>query len=147
MSMLPSTRLADAGFKGWDGTDPFEDHVGPYFSRKNENGDVICAFEAEPHHVNGGGFLHGGCLMSFADYSLFAIAGDVLEGPAVTVSFNAEFTAASPGNQIVYSRGDIVRNTGSMVFLRGQVYSGTGDDELILLNFTGIVKRVKRKPV
>jgi len=147
MSKVPSKRLAEAGFKGWDGTDPFEDHAGPYFSRKTENGDVICAFEAGPHHVNGGGFLHGGCLMSFADYSLFAIAGDVMEGPGVTISFNSEFTAASPGNQIIYSRGDIVRNTRSMVFLRGQVYSGEGDDELILLNFTGIVKRVKRKPI
>ena len=64
MSKLPSTRLAEAGFEGWSGTDPFEDYAGPYFFRKTENGDVICAFETAPHHVNGGGFLHGGCLMS-----------------------------------------------------------------------------------
>tara|TARA_R110000824_G_scaffold366730_2_gene555560 strand:+ start:73908 stop:74351 length:444 start_codon:yes stop_codon:yes gene_type:complete len=147
MSKIPSERLAAAGFKGWDGTDPFEDHAGPYFFRKTETGQVICAFEATPTHCNGGGFLHGGALMTFADYSLFAFATDILEGPAVTVSFNAEFTAASAGEGIVYSRGDIVRNTGSMVFLRGQVFVGEGDKESILLNFSGIVKRMKRKPI
>jgi acyl-coenzyme A thioesterase PaaI-like protein len=147
MSKIPSEKLAAAGFKGWDGTDPFEDYAGPYFFRKSEDGKVISAFEAEPHHCNGGGFLHGGALMTFADYSLFAIATDVLNGPAVTVSFNAEFTAASAGKGVVYSRGDIVQNTGSMIFLRGQVFTNEEEGERILLNFSGIVKRVKRKPI
>lgn len=147
MSKTPSAMLAAAGFKGWDGTDPFEDHAGPYFFRKVDNGSVISVFEAQAHHCNGGGFLHGGALMTFADYSLFAIASDVLNGPAVTVSFNAEFTAASGGAGLVFSRGEIVQNTGSMVFLRGQVYTGDDDNERVLLNFSGIVKRVKRKPI
>ena len=63
---------------GWDGHDPFEDHAGPFFFRKHEDGSVTCAFEAKPHHCNGGGFLHGGMLMTFADYSLFAIGSDVV---------------------------------------------------------------------
>lgn len=147
MSKTPSTRLAAAGFKGWDGTDPFEDYAGPYFYKKNEAGEVICAFEAQPHHCNGGGFLHGGALMTFADYSLFCFATDVLEGPAVTVSFSSEFTAAAGGEGIVYSRGEIVQNTGSMVFLRGQVFTGEQENIRTLLNFSGIVKRVKRRPI
>jgi acyl-coenzyme A thioesterase PaaI-like protein len=147
MAKTPSAKLAAAGFKGWDGTDPFEDHAGPYFYRKTTEGDVICAFEATPTHCNGGGFLHGGALMTFADYSLFCFGTDVLDGPAVTVSFNAEFTAAATGEGIIYSRGEIVQNTGSMVFLRGQVLDGEGEGARILLNFSGIVKRVKRKPV
>ncbi|MDO8422418.1 MAG: PaaI family thioesterase [Parvibaculum sp.] len=147
MSKTPSARLAAAGFKGWDGTDPFEDYAGPYFYKKNEAGEVICAFEAEPHHCNGGGFLHGGALMTFADYSLFCFATDVLNGPAVTVSFSSEFTAAAAGEGIVYSRGEIVQNTGSMVFLRGQVFTGEQGNTRTLLNFSGIVKRVKRRPI
>ena len=147
MSKTPSARLAAAGFKGWDGTDPFEDYAGPYFYKKNEAGEVICAFEAQPHHCNGGGFLHGGALMTFADYSLFCFATDVLEGPAVTVSFSSEFTAAAAGGGVVYSRGEIVQNTGSMVFLRGQVFTGEQDNMRTLLNFSGIVKRVKRRPI
>jgi acyl-coenzyme A thioesterase PaaI-like protein len=147
MSKTPSATLAAAGFKGWDGTDPFEDHAGPYFSRKTENGEVISAFDSTNVHNNGGGFLHGGALMTFADYSLFAIGGDVLNSPGVTVSFNAEFTAAAPAGGTIYSRGEVVQNTGSMVFLRGQVYVEEGDTTRTLLNFSGIVKRIKRKPV
>lgn len=147
MSKTPSARLVAAGFKGWDGTDPFEDHAGPYFYKKDEAGEVICAFEAGPHHCNGGGFLHGGALMTFADYSLFCFATDVLDGPAVTVSFSSEFTAAAAGEGIVYSRGEIVQNTGSMVFLRGQVFTGEQGNTRTLLNFSGIVKRVKRRPI
>lgn len=147
MSKTPSATLAAAGFRGWDGTDPFEDYAGPYFYRKTETGAVICAFEALPHHCNGGGFLHGGALMTFADYSLFCFGTDILSGPAVTVSFNAEFTAASSGNGIVYARGEVVQNTGSMVFLRGQVFTGEANETRTLLNFSGIVKRLKQKPI
>lgn len=136
-----------AGYQSWDGHDPFEDHAGPFFFRKHEDGRVTCAFEAEARHCNGGGFIHGGMLMTFADYSLFAIGSDVLDGPSVTVSFSAEFTSAVGAGAFIEARGEIVQNTGSMVFLRGQVFTGTGENEKILLNYSGIVKRVKKRPL
>ncbi len=144
MSKTPSARLA--GYQGWEGTDPFEDHAGPYFYRRTETGEIRCAFEATPTHCNGGGFLHGGALMTFADYTLFAFATDILDGPCVTVSFSAEFTAAGRAGEVIEARGEVVQNTGSMVFLRGQVFTGEGAAERILLNYSGIVKRVRRKP-
>ncbi|MEQ8268167.1 MAG: PaaI family thioesterase [Parvibaculum sp.] len=136
-----------AGYESWNGHDPFEDHAGPFFFRRHEDGRITCAFEATPTHCNGGGFLHGGMLMTFADYSLFAIGKDVLDGPCVTVSLTGEFTAAAGAGEFIEARGEIVRNTGSMVFLRGQVFTGHGADEHILLNFSGIVKRVKKRPL
>lgn len=142
--MLKTKDARLAGYRSWNGTDPFEDHAGPYFFRKTETGEVLCAFEATPTHCNGGGFLHGGALMTFADYALFAIGRDVLDGPSVTVSFNAEFTAAGRPGQLVEARGEVVQNTGSMVFLRGQVFCREDESERILLNFSGIVKRIKR---
>ncbi|MEP0710087.1 MAG: PaaI family thioesterase [Parvibaculum sp.] len=145
MNTSLSGRLA--GYESWQGHDPFEDHAGPFFFKKHEDGRVTCAFEATPTHCNGGGFLHGGMLMTFADYALFAIGSDVLEGPAVTVSFSSEFTAAAGAGAFVEARGEIVQNTGSMVFLRGQVFTGRDKDERILLNFSGIVKRVKKRPL
>lgn len=42
-----------------------------------ENGPV-CSFRAERKHMNAVGVMHGGCLMTFADYSLFAIAHEHL---------------------------------------------------------------------
>ena len=140
-----------AGYQTWEGVDPFEDHAGPFYFRRTESGEITCAFEATEIHCNGGGFLHGGLLMTFADFSLFAIAQDVLDGPAVTVSFNAEFTAAATAGDLIEARGDVVQNTGSMVFLRGQVFTRKEIDgavkELPLLNFSGIVKRLKKKPI
>lgn len=136
-----------AGYESWNGHDPFEDHAGPFFFRRHEDGRITCAFEATPTHCNGGGFLHGGMLMTFADYSLFAIGKDVLDGPCVTVSLTGEFTAAAGAGEFIEARGEIVRNTGSMVFLRGQVFTGHDAEERILLNFSGIVKRVKKRPL
>ena len=84
-----------SGYETWDGHDPFEDHAGPFYFRQHPDGRVTSAFEAKPHHCNGGGFLHGGLLLTFADFSLFAIGRSVLQGPSVTLSLNGEFTAAA----------------------------------------------------
>lgn len=46
------------GYVSWDGTDPFEDHAGPYFFKKMDDGSIRCAFVSTPTHCNGGGFLH-----------------------------------------------------------------------------------------
>jgi acyl-coenzyme A thioesterase PaaI-like protein len=38
--------------------------------------------------MNAGGVVHGGCLMSFADFSLFALGHEAMEGAyGVTVAF------------------------------------------------------------
>ncbi|MBI1261485.1 MAG: PaaI family thioesterase [Rhizobiales bacterium] len=140
---VPGGRLA--GYESWDGTDPFEDHAGPYFFKRHENGTITCAFEATPTHCNGGGFLHGGSMMTFADYSLFAIAKDVLQGHGVTISFSSEFIAAGQAGDFVESRGKVVKATGSMIFMQGEVFTGSGENEKILLNFSGIIKRVREK--
>lgn len=136
----PTGRLT--GYQAWaGGTDPFEDHAGPYYFKKHDDGSITCAFEAKPYHCNGGGFLHGGSLMTFADYALFAIAGDVLDGPGVTVSFNSEFISAVGAGNFIEARGEVVRNTRSLIFVRGEIFCG---DET-LLSFSGIIKRITRK--
>jgi hypothetical protein len=75
-----------AGWWTWT-RDHYEVYNGPFWHRE-ENGKVRCVFRVEQKHINGGGALHGGCLMTFADYCLFAIANTVLhEGRGVTLSF------------------------------------------------------------
>ena len=52
---------------------------------------AVCAFRAERKHMNGGMFMHGGCVMTFADFALFLIARDAIEGgSSVTATFNGE---------------------------------------------------------
>jgi acyl-coenzyme A thioesterase PaaI-like protein len=55
-------------------------------------GQAVCAFRAEHKHMNGGMFMHGGCVMTFADFCLFWIARDAIQDSrCVTATFNGEF--------------------------------------------------------
>ena len=130
-------------FKGWRTwtRDNFETHTGPFWHRMDENGKVQCAFRVEKKHLNGQHNVHGGCFMSFADYSLFAIASSVLEGPGVTVSFACEFLDAAREGELVECDGEITRAGGSLIFLRSVLKSG----DRSLFTFSGTIKRVKWK--
>lgn len=128
-----------AGWMAWPGLDPFEDQSGPFFFREQDDGSVRCAFRAERRHMNGGGFTHGGCLMTFADFSLFAIAYRELKAVhSVTVSLNGEFVGPSAIGDLIEAEGQVVRD-GGLVFIRGLV-STSGRP---LLNFSGVVKKLK----
>ncbi len=122
--------------------DSFETHTGPFWHRMEDDGSIRCAFRVEKKHLNGSGNVHGGCFMTFADYCLFAIAGPLLQGPAVTVSFSSEFLDAAREGELIEATGDVTRAGGSLIFVRGQLTSG----ERMLFTFSGTIKRVKRKP-
>jgi uncharacterized protein (TIGR00369 family) len=131
-----------AGWSAYSG-DPFEDLAGPFYARTDESGQVVCAFRAERRHMNGSGNMHGGCLLTFADYSIFMIGREALSGSgSVTASMNAEFVDGSQEGDLIEARGEVVRAGGSMVFLRGLVTTGGRP----LLNFSAIIKKVRRKP-
>ncbi len=61
-----------AGWQLWD-TEPFQQFAGPFYSRSTDDA-VLSAFEVEARHLNGAGGAHGGWLMTFADYALFAFS-------------------------------------------------------------------------
>jgi uncharacterized protein (TIGR00369 family) len=128
-----------AGWRSWT-SDPFENQSGPYYFREDEeDGSVVCAFRAEQKHMNGGGFMHGGCVMTFADYSLFAFAQGVLgEGHAVTVSLNGEFVGTAHEGDLIEATGEVIKAGKSMVFLRGLI-STAGEP---MMSFSGVIKKV-----
>ncbi len=126
-----------AGWRLWSG-DPFERLAGPFYCREDEGGGMICAFRAEAKQMNGGGFMHGGCLLTFADYALFCIAAEALAGaPSVTASLNAEFVDSARVGDIVEARGEVIRAGRSMVFVRGLITTGKRP----LLTFSAILKK------
>jgi uncharacterized protein (TIGR00369 family) len=130
-----------AGWRIW-GSDPFELMSGPFYARRDESGQMVCAFVAERKHMNGGGFMHGGCLMTFADYALFCIAEDALRNTgSVTASMNAEFVDSAVVGERIEARGEVVRAGGSLVFIRGLVTTAGRP----LLNFSAIIKKVRRR--
>ena len=102
------------------------------------------AFEqrAGPEHMNGGGFMHGGCLLTFADSALFTIARPAMEGQfGVTVNLAGDFLDAARVGEFVEARGEITRAARSLVFVRGLVTADTRP----VLSFTGIIKKVRRR--
>jgi uncharacterized protein (TIGR00369 family) len=130
-----------AGWRIWS-SDPYELLSGPFYARRNEDGQMACAFRAEKKHMNGGGFMHGGCLLTFADYALVCIADETLKDTgSVTASLNGEFIDGAVEGELIEASGDVVRAGGSLVFIRGMV-STSGRP---LLSFSAIVKKVRRR--
>ena len=73
-----------AGWWTWT-RDNFEVNNGPFWHREEENGEIRCAFRLEKKHLNGSGAVHGGCLMAFADYCLFALGNKILLDAALSL--------------------------------------------------------------
>lgn len=120
--------------------DPFEAHAGPFYFRIEADGRPVCAMRAEQQHMNGGGFMHGGAIMTFADYCLFVIARDDLQDShSVTAQFNGDFVGAVPPGSLVECRGEVVKAARSMVFVRGLIT--TGDQPV--MSFSAIVKKTR----
>lgn len=132
--------LVEDGYQTWGSVDPFEDLIGPFFYKKMEDGSYRSAFVSEDRHLNGGGMLHGGLLMSFADFALFVIAKDHLENMAVTVGFNSEFVSAGKRDALIEASGEVTKATGSLLFVRGKIFSG----DQTILTFSGILKKIRR---
>lgn len=136
--------VLDGEWAGWGRyeTDPFENLAGPFYSRRDETGRMVCAFRAERKHMNGGGFMHGGCMATFADYSIFMLADKELEGSgSVTASLTTEFLDSAQEGDLVECTGEVTRAGGSMVFVRGLARVG----DRPILSFSAIIKKIRRK--
>ena len=134
--------VTDGEWAGWSyypGGDPYEDLAGPFYFRVGKDGRPVCAFRAERKHMNGGGFLHGGCVMTFADFSLFVIARDVIDGSrTVTATFNGELVGTAHEGDLVECRGEVVKAGRSMVFVRG-IISCEGEP---VMSFSSVLKKM-----
>lgn len=130
-----------AGWSHYPGGDPFEDLAGPFYWKKDADGVPVCAFRAERKHMNGGGFMHGGCVMTFADFALFVIARDAIQGvPTVTATFNCELVGTAREGELVECRGEVVKAGRSMVFVRGLIANASADGEPIA-SFSSVIKK------
>ena len=132
-----------AGWTYWVGDKYESETLGPFYYRREANGDMVGAFRAEAHHMNGHNNMHGGCMMSFADFGLFTIAEDALDQDtsAVTLSMSSEFLSAANIGDLMEVRGEVLRAGRSIIFVRGLV-TANGEP---CLNFSGTIKKVKRR--
>ena len=126
------------GYKTLAGVNPAEDYAGPYYYKKIDGG-LCLAFRAGAQHGNGIGTLHGGVLMMFADYTITMTALNGYKENCATISFNSEFIGPGKVGDLVEAKAEVIRRTNSMVFIRGEVFSGDN----ILLAFSGVARRLK----
>jgi len=128
------------GYETLAGSDPAEDYIGPFYYKALDKGYEF-AFRSARQHCNMTGIVHGGVLMTFADYCLCMVATDAYAEDCVTVSFNSEFVAAGEIDHMIQGAASVTLKTGSMVFVRGEITQ----DEKILMTFSGVVKRLRKK--
>ncbi len=140
--------VTDGEFKGWRrwSDDAFENLTGPFFFRIEDDGSVRCAFRAEKRHMNGGGAMHGGCMLTFADFCLFALShplrvSDGQNGPMVTISLNGDFVGPAYEGDLIEAQGEVVRAGGSLIFLRGLISTGGRP----MMTFSGVIKKVRSR--
>jgi acyl-coenzyme A thioesterase PaaI-like protein len=132
-----------AGWSWYPGGDPFEDLAGPFYFKDGEDGVPVCAFRAEKKHMNGGLFMHGGCVMTFADFALFVIARAAIAGtPTVTATFNCELVGTAREGDLVECRGEVVKAGRSMVFVRGIISNASAGGEPIA-SFSSVLKKTR----
>jgi acyl-coenzyme A thioesterase PaaI-like protein len=128
-----------AGWKTWP-HDNFETHSGPFYSQMRD-GAIVNRFIAEPRHINGGGSVHGGCLLTFADYCCFTIADEAIAGRAVTVNLSGDFLAAAKLGDLMEGTGEVTRAGGRIVYVRGLITANGSP----CLSFTSVLSKLKPK--
>ena len=133
--------LISGGYKTWEGGDAFEDLVGPFYFKKLDDGSYHSAFVSEGRHKNGGGMLHGGLLMTFADFSLcMAATNHYKEESCSTISFSSEFVSAASIGALIRCMPKVIRKTGSLVFVSGELESD-GDVVMVMCGDVVVVSR------
>ncbi len=117
--LAPARAAFDPQAEGWTPMVDrgFVDLVGPLWLRHEPEG-TACGFLAEARHLNRGGIVHGGMLMTFADQAIgFASIEAAPEGRRVTIQLDTQFVAAVREGDFVVARCRVVRRTRSVMFM------------------------------
>ncbi len=124
--MSDAPTLFDPASAGWRPMRPegYPALIGPFWYRREEGG-FRYGFPAEARHLNLGGVVHGGMLMSFADdvlgMTVWEAAG---RKPCTTVQLSTQFISPARAGEFVEGRAEVLRSTRSVVFVRGLVTVG-----------------------
>ena len=145
---VPSTATPHPDYPGWYHwsdipADSFAGQTGLILFRPEGDGARVRMFPT-PFHLNMGGSIHGGAVMSFIDMALFAggrCAG-MSEGHYVTLDCATHFIARGRIGTPLDALLRVVGETrGGMVFLSGHCEQ----DGVTSHSFTGTLKRVRSR--
>ncbi len=113
----------DPAAEGWR---PHEDRAMPRVMealwRREEEAGWAYGFQTGEAQANGRGVVHGGILATYIDHTIGRVAreaaGDV---PVATIQLDLHYLAPARIGGFVESRGQVVRLTRSVIFLRGEL--------------------------
>ncbi len=89
---------------------------------KRQDGAWLYGLWTVDDHTNVNGVLHGGVLMTFADHGLSMLAWEAADrAPTTTIQLNTQFLDTVHPGEFLQLSGEVVRKTGSLVFMRGIV--------------------------
>lgn len=111
------------GYTIYDPVDPFEQIAGPFFWKKLEDGTDHLVVHTSKKHCNRQGVVHGGFMLTMIDLCFAVTAKEHPDQRLVTISLSSEFVASGKVDALIEAKAEVVRNTRTLCFLRGQVYS------------------------
>jgi acyl-coenzyme A thioesterase 13 len=116
--------------------------TGRLLFKPDGDGRAIVRMFPTDDHMNMGGSIHGGAVMSFIDMSMFAggLCAGMERSHYVTLDLTTHFLARGQAGTPLDAHVEIVRQTRGHVFLQGVVKQG-GEN---CYNFTGTLKKVRK---
>jgi uncharacterized protein (TIGR00369 family) len=101
----------------------FHEALGPLIVRPAGERRGICRMVVEDRHLNLGGAMHGGAIMTFIDMALYAggFAAGADTAKAVTLDCSVQFIAPAEAGGPLDAEVERLRETGRLAFFRGLV--------------------------
>lgn len=112
--------------------------LGPLLTRQIE-GHWQYGLHISEAHLNIAKHVHGGTIMTLLDQALSALAWQYADRTTcVTVQLNINFISGAKMDDLLIATGKVVKQTGSLLFLEGQIQVS----DVTVATAQGIFKRV-----
>lgn len=134
------------GWFSWDLNDDTRFNAVVMGKLKVRREDDKCRLRMIPQHkhTNLQEMIHGAVTLSLIDISLFSaihLLGEQDAGRAVTLELSTQFVGAGKPNEPLDAVTEIIRETGRLMFLRGEVVQ----EDHIVAAYSAIVRKASRK--
>lgn len=131
----------DPAADGWaqSTVGPFMSTLGPIW-RKGTGEDIRYGLIAETRHGNHRGIVHGGVIMTLADFGLGSIMAELNgNNHQVTIQLDVQFLSAGEVGDFLVVGGQVLRRSSTLFFIRGTI----GAADRLVASATGIWKAVR----
>ncbi|MGB3808341.1 MAG: PaaI family thioesterase [Erythrobacter sp.] len=143
-AISPEEADGEAGWYSWNLVDRTRYNTAVLGEMRVRGEGSACRLRMFPErrHTNLGDNIHGAATLGLIDIALFAtmhVVGSGNAGPSVTVELSTQFVGAGDPEKPLDAVTEIVRETGRMLFLRGQCVQ----DDDVIASYSGIVRKMK----